>query len=102
MKEKVFLLFLFRRHEVSSFNSILSVTGHKQRLPKSWKSKAVYIHKTIRGFPGGSDGKESVCNAGDPSLIPGGRSPAVENGNPVLYSCLENSMDRGALWTTGL
>ena len=50
-----------------------------------------------QGFPGGSDGKESACNAGDPSLIPGlGRSPGERNGNPLQYSCLENSMDRGA------
>ena len=50
-------------------------------------------------FPGGSDTKESTCNAGDPSLIPGwGRSPAEGNVNPLQYSCLENSMDRGAWW----
>ena len=49
-------------------------------------------------FPGGSDGKVSACNAGDPSLIPGSRrSPGEGNGNPLQYSCLENSMDRGAL-----
>ena len=48
------------------------------------------------GFPGGSDGKESAFNAGDPGLIPrSGRSPAEGNGNPLQYSCLENSMDRG-------
>ena len=46
-------------------------------------------------------GKESACNAGDPGLIPGsGRSPGVGNGNPLQYSCLENSMDRGAWWAT--
>ena len=51
------------------------------------------------GFPGGSNGKESACNAGDPGLIPGsGRSPEEGNGNPIQYSCLENSMDRGAWW----
>ena len=50
-----------------------------------------------RGFPGGSDSKESACNVGDPGLIPGlGRSPGEENGCPLQYSCLENSMDRGA------
>ena len=50
-----------------------------------------------RGFPGGSDGKESACNAGDPGLIPWlGRSPGEGNDNPLQYSCLENSMDRGA------
>ena len=41
------------------------------------------------GFPGGSDGKEFTCNAGDPGLVPGlGRSPADGNGNPLQYSCL--------------
>ena len=49
------------------------------------------------GFPGNSDGKESACNAGNLDLIPGsGRSPGEGNGNPLQYSCLGNSMDRGA------
>ena len=72
------------------------------------------------GFPGGSDGKESACNVGDPGLIPElGRSPGKGNGNlpgeegglayakagsslsnPLQYSCLENSTDRGAWWAT--
>ena len=43
------------------------------------------------GFPGGSDGKESACNAGDLGLIPGlGRFPGGGHGNPLQYSCLEN------------
>ena len=47
------------------------------------------------GFPGGSDVKESACNAGDPGLISGlGRSPGEGNGNPLQYSCLEKSMGR--------
>ena len=47
-------------------------------------------------FPGGSDGKVSASNAGDPSSTPGsGRSPGEGNGNPLQYSCLENPMDRG-------
>ena len=51
------------------------------------------------GFPGGSDGIESACNAGDLSSILGsGRSPGEENGNPLWYSCLENSINRGAWW----
>ena len=51
------------------------------------------------GFPGGSNGKESACNAGDPSSIPGlEKSPGEENGNPLQYSFLENSMDRGSWW----
>ena len=46
----------------------------------------------LKGFPDGSDGKESACNVGDPGLIPGlGRSPGEENGNPLQYSCLEKS-----------
>ena len=49
------------------------------------------------GFPGGSDGKESACNDGDPGSVPGlGRSPGERNGCPLQYSCLEDSMDRGA------
>ena len=52
-------------------------------------------------FPGGSDGKESACKAGDPGSIPGwGRSPGEGNGNPLQYSSLENPMDRGAWWAT--
>ena len=48
-------------------------------------------------LPGGSDGKESTCNAGDPVSIPGlGRCPEEGNGNPLQYSCLGNPMDRGA------
>ena len=51
------------------------------------------------GFPGGSEGKETACNAGDPDLIPGlERSPGEGNGSPLQYSCLENSMDRGTWW----
>ena len=47
------------------------------------------------GFPDGSDGKESVCNAGDLGLIPRlGRSPQEGNGYPLQYSYLENSMER--------
>ena len=46
-------------------------------------------------FPGGSDGKESACNAGDPGSIPGlGRSPGEGNGYLLQYSCLEKSIDR--------
>ena len=48
-------------------------------------------------FPGGSDIKESGCNSGDSSSIPGsGRSPGEGNGNPHQYSCLENPMNGGA------
>ena len=52
-------------------------------------------------FPGDSDGKASVCNAGDLGSIPGSeRSPGEGNGNPFQFSCLENPMDRGACRAT--
>ena len=51
-------------------------------------------------FPCSSVGKESACSVGDPGSIPGlGRSPAEGNGNPLQYSGLENSMDRGVWWS---
>ena len=52
-------------------------------------------------FPGGSDGKESACNAGDLDSMPRlGRSPGEGIGTPLQYSGLENSMDRGAWQAT--
>ena len=52
-----------------------------------------------RGFPGGSDGNESACKAEDMGSVSGSeKSPEEGNGNPLQYSCLENSMDRGAWW----
>ena len=49
------------------------------------------------GFPGGSDGKESTCNTGDPDSIPGsGRFTGEDNGYPLQYSFLENSLDSEA------
>ena len=56
----------------------------------------LYIYIYI-GLPGGSEGKASARSAGDLGLIPGlGRSPGEGNGNPLQYSCLENSTDGGA------
>ena len=53
----------------------------------------------VVGFPGGSEGKESACNAGDLGLIPGlGRALREGNGYPLQYSYLETPMDRGAWW----
>ena len=58
---------------------------------KFWTSPAFKL-----GFPGGSDGKESTCNAGDLGLIPGlWRCPGRWHGNPRQYSCLGNPKDRG-------
>ena len=51
---------------------------------------------SLSSFPGGSDGKASAYNAGDPGSIPGsGKSPGEGNGNPLQYSYLENPMDSG-------
>ena len=53
------------------------------------------------GFPGDSEGKESACNAGYPgSILGSGRVPGEGNSYPFQFSCLENSMDRGAWWAT--
>ena len=53
----------------------------------------------LNGFPGGSDGQESACNAGDMGSVPGlGRSPGGRQGNPLQCTCLENPMDRGGWW----
>ena len=55
----------------------------------------------LRGFLGGSDGKESACNVVELGSIPGsGRSPGEGTAYPLQYSCLENSMDKGAWWAT--
>ena len=63
----------------------------------------VILGVIVEGFPGGSNGKESACNAGDPGLILGlRRSPGEGNGYPLQYSCLENSVDRGAWQATAL
>ena len=60
-------------------------------------SPALQAESSIAGFPGGSDGQESAYNAGDLGSTPrSGRSPGEGNGYPLQYSCLENSMDRGA------
>ena len=54
-----------------------------------------------KNFPGGSDGKASACNVGDLGSIPGsGRSLGEGTGNPLQYSCLENSMNRGVWQAT--
>ena len=73
---------------------------------ESWSQQFVrklklHNHQALQtmGFPCSSVGKESACSTGDPGSIPGlGRSPREGNGNPLQYSCLENSMDRGAWW----
>ena len=64
-------------------------------IPLEDKEAGVFIHGIhTLSFPGGSDSKESTCNARDPGIQPG--SPGEGNGDPLQYSCLENPMDRGA------
>ena len=59
------------------------------------------LSSVLLDFRGGSDSKTSVCNAGDPGLIPeSGRSPGEGNCNPLQYPCLKNPMDRGAWYAT--
>ena len=66
--------------------------------PQGQSISQTYI---MRGFPGGSDGKESACNAGKPDSIPGSkRSPGGGHSNPLQFSCLENPMDRGVWQVT--
>ena len=73
-----------------------SVFG-KRRYEK-WKTAEISEFCIMRGFPGSSAGKESTCNAGDPGLIPGlGSSPGGGHGNPLQYSCLENSHGQRSL-----
>ena len=78
----------------------LAVGGGFLNEPRSLGKGSSYssgeTHTDIEGFPGGSAGKESVCNVGDLGLIPRlGRSPGGGLGNPLQYSCLKNPMDRG-------
>ena len=66
-----------------------------------WPYGFLFMNCCLRASLLAQNGKESACNARDPGSIPGwGRSPGEGNGNPLQYSCLENSMDRGAWWAT--
>ena len=84
-----------RKEKNSAVHTVWVSRGPRQ------KNSSSHPQLTIMGFPGGSVGKESACNAGDPCLIPGlGKFPGEGNGNPLQYSCLENSMGRGAWQST--
>ena len=60
----------------------------------------MHIYVISMDFPGGSDGKVSAYNEGNPGSIPGLGRSGEGNGNPLQYSCLENPMDGGAWWAT--
>ena len=78
-----------------------NVQTHSATFQKTGNSiKSTFLHFLFSqvGFPGGSEVTVPASNAGDPGSIPGsGRSPGEGNGNPLQYSCLENSMD-GEAW----
>ena len=68
-----------------------------------WDRKESDMTEQFLGFPGGSAGKESACNAGDLGLISGlGRSLGGGNGYPLQYSCLERTEEPGWLQSIGL
>ena len=82
---------------LSDFLSLEQVAKQRDSYSYSWTC----LISNHDGFPGGSDGKESSCNAGNlESILKSKRSPGEGNGNPLQYSCLGNPMDRGALWAT--
>ena len=69
------------------------------KLSLPWSLVLLLRNHLVSGFLGNSAGEESICSAGDPGLIPGsGSSPGEGIGYPLQFSCLENSMDRGAWW----
>ena len=79
----------------------------QKKKSQAWSSRLFFrvglnflaFPQSAQGFPGGSDSKDSACNAGDLGLIPGlGRSPGGGHGNPLQYSGLENPHGRGAWW----
>ena len=81
------------------FTFFIPPSDYSLSLPTVAPSSIIFNNLCI--FPGGSDGKASACNAGDPDSIPGlGISPGEGNGNPLQYPYLENPMDGGACQAT--
>ena len=88
---------------VGHFILLLLFPGSENSLIQIWKFGITFplLDRYFGGFSGGSEDRESACNAGDPGSIPGsGRSPGEGNGNPPQCSCLEKSMHRGAWLAT--
>ena len=78
---------------------IMSHCNPEEDGKREMKNIDIQLFNLRLGFPGGSDGKESACSAGDPFSIPWlDRFPGERNGSPFQYSWLENSMDRRAWW----
>ena len=106
-------LFIFNlyHHQSQFFLTLQYCHHHIRREERGFVSpKPLFLHlqngfgkspRQPRGSLAGSDGKESACHVGDPGSVPGwGRSSTEGNGYPLQYSCLENSMARGAWWAT--
>ena len=86
---------LSSQHVSESKGTLLWITSRQQAYAGAIPSQVGFVAALPNR--GGSDGDESACNAGELGLIPElGRSPREGNGNPLLHSCLENPMDRGA------
>ena len=84
--------------EIAWFSDLLRLERQK-----SWYFYKTYLHSKYLSHPSGSGGKASAHNVGRPRFEnPGFFSPGKENGNPLQYSCLENSMDGGAWWATSM
>ena len=94
---------LFRIRKIMTIHELLLLPGELslERVSKLQPMTEIHISKIKDKLPWWLSGKESACQAGDVDLIPGSeRSLGEGNGNPLQYSCLENSMDRGAWQAT--
>ena len=91
-------LHLMRRSDSLKKILMLGKIEDKRR-KRQQRMRGFYSISDSIGFPGGSDGKASAYNAEDlGSILGSGRCPGEEDRNPLQYSCLENTMDRGAFW----
>ena len=105
------LVYVVKNTDKHTDSQITDISGHSSCFPAPFwlLTEPWWVDMGFRGgrlscrpgSPGGSEGKESACNSGDLSTIPGsGSSPGEGNDNPLQYSGLDNPMDRGAWWAT--
>ena len=91
----------YQKPSIESVQCLSKFQRHFLRKYKNTPKIHMVLQKTLNSLPGSPSGKKSTWNAGNPSSIPGlGRFPGEENGNPLQYSCLENSMDSESWWAT--
>ena len=100
----LWLLLQHKDHYYSSLRTLLKVPRPVQKIRQDWSSNLMIVSCCSlfdQGFPSGSNGKRICLQCRRLGSIPGsGRSPGVGNGNPLQYSCLENSIHREAWWAT--